>query len=250
VEVERYVRWVKDSGDRLGRAAVAAGIGAPVPTCADWKVRDLLSHVGGVHRWATVYVRTGRAGPTTDDEDAEFFVQVPDDEVVDWYREGHARLVEALSAAEPAMTSWTFLTAPSPLAFWARRQAHETSIHCVDAEASAGMASEFPVDFAIDGIDELLNGFFARPGGRLVAESPMALGVRPIDDKAGWTVHIRPDGRTVSPGISDADCVITGPARDLYLVLWNRGDAGTAVTVDGDTRILDHWRAHAVISWG
>lgn len=250
VEVERYIRLVKDSGNRLGRAAVAAGMDARVPTCPDWKVRDLLSHVGGVHRWATVYVRTGRVDPTTDEEEAEFFEQLPDNELDDWYREGHARLVEALSAADPAITCWMFLPAPSPLAFWARRQAHETSIHCVDAEASAGMASEFPVEFAIDGIDELLSGFFARSGGRLVADPPMSLGIRPIDHTAGWTIQVQPDGRTVSPGISDADCVITGRASDLYLALWNRGNVGTAVTVAGDTRILDHWQTHATIGWG
>lgn len=32
---------------------------------------------------------------------------------------------------------WTFLDAPSPLAFWARRQAHETAIHRADAQLAA-----------------------------------------------------------------------------------------------------------------
>jgi uncharacterized protein (TIGR03083 family) len=250
MEVGQYVEAVRDSGDRLGRAAVAAGLGAAVPTCTDWQVRDLLGHVGGVHRWATSYVLTGREGPTTEEEDAEFFVQVPDDELVGWYREGHGRLVSALSSAEPAMSCWTFLPAPSPLAFWARRQAHETTIHGVDAEASAGLVSEFSSELAVDGLDELLNGFFARAGGRLVADPPISLGVRPRESEIGWTVHIGPDGRTVSAGGSEADCVITGSAHDLYLFLWNRGQAETAITVDGDARVLDHWRTHAVISWG
>jgi uncharacterized protein (TIGR03083 family) len=248
--VRQYVEAVQDSGDRLGRAAVATGLGAAVPTCTNWQVRDLLSHVGGVHRWATSYVLTGRESPTTAAEEAGLFVQVPDDELVVWYREGHGRLVSALSSAKPAMTCWTFLPAPSPLAFWARRQAHETSIHCVDAEASARLASEFPPQLAIDGIDELLNGFFARAGGRLVADPPMSLSIRPTDSEFGWTVHIRPDGRTLSPGGSDADCVISGSANDLYLLLWNRGQIETTVTVEGDIRVLDHWRTHAVISWG
>ena len=34
---------------------------------------------------------------------------------------------------------WTFLPAPSPRAMWARRQAHETAIHRVDAQLAAGL---------------------------------------------------------------------------------------------------------------
>ena len=37
------------------------------------------------------------------------------------------------------MRCFAFLPAPSPLAFWARRQAHETGIHRADVE-SAGFA--------------------------------------------------------------------------------------------------------------
>ncbi|MER6443505.1 hypothetical protein ABT275_45720 [Streptomyces sp. NPDC001185] len=38
------------------------------------------------------------------------------------------------------MTCWTFNPArvPSPLAFWTRRQAHETAVHRYDAEAATG----------------------------------------------------------------------------------------------------------------
>jgi len=43
----------------------------------------------------------------------------------------------ALSAAPPDLRCWTFLPAPSPLAMWARRQAHETTVHRVDAELAA-----------------------------------------------------------------------------------------------------------------
>ena len=249
MDVPRYIDAVRASGDRLGAAADAAGPDAPVPTCPAWTVQDLLRHVGGVHRWATSYLRTARSGPTSADEEAEFFTEVPPDELTGWYRQGLAALVDALSSADPALDCWTFLPAPSPLAFWARRQAHETSVHCADAEAAAGIASGFPTDLAVDGIDELLNGFIVRPGGRLVAEPPATLGIRPVDDQTGWTVHIGADARTVSAGTACADCTLSGPADDLYLVLWNRRVAENAVTVEGDARVLDQWRAKASIPW-
>jgi len=42
-----------------------------------------------------------------------------------------------LASAPPDLDCLTFLAAPSPLAMWARRQAHETAIHRVDAESPA-----------------------------------------------------------------------------------------------------------------
>ena len=41
----------------------------------------------------------------------------------------------------------------------------ETSMHCVDAAAAAGWETSIPGAFAVDGIDELLDGFLARPKG-------------------------------------------------------------------------------------
>ena len=56
-------------------------------------------------------------------------------------RQGCADLVAALAAAPDDLECWTFLPAPSPRAMWARRQAHETAIHRVDAELAAGLRS-------------------------------------------------------------------------------------------------------------
>src|SRR4029450_13488361 len=82
-----------------------------------------------------VHRRTDPADPP----EASFFADPPgDDALVGWFRAGHATLVDALSAADPALDCWTFLPAPSPLGFWARRQAHETAIHRVDAQGPAG----------------------------------------------------------------------------------------------------------------
>ena len=246
VEVPDLIAVLADAGRRLGDAATACSLDDAVPTCVGWTVRDLVHHVGGVHRWATSYVLEGKALPSRD-EDARYFAQVPDAELVSWYCQGHGALVAALSAADPAMTCWTFLPAPSPLAFWTRRQAHETAVHCADAEASARWPSEFPIDFALDGIDELLNGFFARPKGRLVADPPVALAIRPIDADLAWTIRIEGDRRTVSPGVGQADCLITGRSSDLYLLLWNRAQPGHPVDVTGDHRVMELWTQKAQV---
>jgi uncharacterized protein (TIGR03083 family) len=254
MEIAEHIAVLHDSGTGLARAAGAAGLDAAVPHCPEWQVRDLLRHTGGVHRWAASYVTTGRAGPTTEEEDAVYFDAGADGDLLDWFGAGHAALVSALQAAPPDLECWTFLAGVrSPLAFWARRQAHETTVHRVDAEAAAGQASAVAPEVAADGIDELFNGFFARPGGRLFADPAVSLGVQATDSPAAWTIHIRPDGRTISEGVAGADCTIAGPARSLYLLLWNRLDPSAAtnegVVIRGRGEVYDLWRRQARVVW-
>ncbi len=250
MEISRHIASLQADGEGLAKAAASAGLDAPVPTCPGWQVRDLVRHVSGVHRWATAYVTTGLLRATTKEEDARYFGPAPDDDLLAWFHAGHAALVSALVAADPATPCWTFLAAPTPLAFWARRQAHETAIHRVDAEAAAGAVSPCEAEFAADGIDELVNGFFNRPFGRLVADPPVSLAVTAVDTRDAWTIRIEADRRVVSSGAGDADCTITGAASDLYLLLWNRlSPADAAVDVEGDRKVLDLWRSKAIVSW-
>ncbi|MHB8437893.1 MAG: maleylpyruvate isomerase family mycothiol-dependent enzyme [Acidimicrobiales bacterium] len=252
MEVREHIAALEATGAQLADCAAVAGLDAPVPTCPAWRLRDLVAHISGVHRWAAAYVEHSQATMWSDDQQTLLFATPPgDDELLDHYRQGHRALVGTLRSADPDVECWTFLTAPSPLAFWARRQAHETAVHSVDARAAAGAGSSvFPEDFAADGIDELLRGFYARAGGRLRADPPVTLGVDAVDAGRTWALHIGSDRRTVADELSDADCVFRGSASDLYLLLWNRGEqmAGE-VAVNGDDAVLDLWRSAATVRW-
>jgi uncharacterized protein (TIGR03083 family) len=239
MDVAEYIERLRREGERLAEAAGWAGLEAPVPTCPGWRVGDLLTHVGGVHRWAAAQVRSGRPEPLT----AAF-----PEQTLDGYRESLRDLLDALTTAAPDVTCWAFLPAPSPLAFWARRQAHEAAVHRVDAESASDSVTGFPAGFAVDGIDELLFGFYSRPGGRLVADPPRSMALRATDTDAAWTVHLEPDGRRFRRGAEPADLTVAGPASDLYLLLWNRRGA-TGLAVDGDPGVLDLWRSRATITW-
>ncbi len=249
METTEHLNRLREEGPRLAAAAGRAGLDAPVPTCPGWLVRDLLSHAGGVHRWAASHVAGRRPKPLTPDEVAPLFAAPGDDKLVEWYRNGHAELVATLSGADPATACWAFLPAPSPLAFWARRQAHETAIHRADAESASGPVGDVPAAFAADGIDELLFGFFSRPVSRLVADPPRSLAVRATDVDAAWTVHIEPQTRRVTAGLAPADLTVAGPASRLYLLLWNRRDE-SGLAIDGDPGVLDVWRSAARVMWG
>src|ERR1019366_10224384 len=103
-------------------------------------------------------ILTGNPNPSHERGDAQYFAAIGDGDLFRAYRSAHAVLVEALVAAPPDLRCWTFLPAPSPLAFWARRQAHETTIHRVDAELASGPVAPVTPEFAADGLDELLFG--------------------------------------------------------------------------------------------
>ena len=180
MQTVEFLHALDREGQSLAAAAERAGTDATVPTCPEWRVRDLLRHIGTVHRWAAGFVAEGHTGPRPIGEEPD----LTGAELIAWYRDSHRLLVDTLSAAPADLECWTFLPLPglSPLEFWTRRQAHETTVHRYDAEAARGGAPS-PVDagFAADGIDELLRGFHARSRSRVRTAEPRTLRVRATD---------------------------------------------------------------------
>jgi uncharacterized protein (TIGR03083 family) len=252
MEIAEHISAIQRDGTALVAAAARAGLDAPVPSCPDWRVRDLLRHQGYVHRWATEYVAGRHEQPVPELTEEEQLARGPDDAgLLAWFSAGHGALVETLQTADPAVRCWTFLPAPSPLAFWARRQAHETAIHRVDAELAAGEQTFYRSDFATDGVDELIMGFFGR--GQADSEVGPALQVEAADTGAKWLVSLTADrsrAARVRRGAGVADCTVTGAACDLYLLLWNRaGIADGGVAVSGDPEVLTSWQAGMRVRW-
>lgn len=244
MEIEYFLETLDREGRLLAAAAEEAGGDAKVATCPDWQVRDLVRHTGMVHRWATAFVAEGHTSYHPDGG-------LPDldgDALLAWFREDHRRLVDTLACASPDVECWSFLPAPSPLAFWARRQAHETTVHRVDAESAlGGEPTAVATDFAVDGIEELLRGFHARSRSKVRTEEPRVLRVRATDAEAAWTVRL-----SMQPPTSgrdergDADCELAGPAARIYLALWNRMPFPG---VTGDASLAALWREKSGITW-
>ncbi|MEU2250800.1 maleylpyruvate isomerase family mycothiol-dependent enzyme [Streptomyces sp. NPDC019224] len=250
MKITEHIQTLAAEGSLLADAAGEAGPGAPVPTCPDWRVRDLLRHTSMVHAWAAAFVREGHTSYVPDAGEPE----LDGPELLAHFREGHRLLVEALENAPHDVECWSFLPAPSPLAFWARRQAHETTIHRVDAESARGGALS-PVDaaHALDGIDELLRGMHARPKSRVRTETPRTLRIRTTDTDTVWTVRLSAEPpravREETPAEAlVVDCELSAPAETLYLTLWNRLPL-TALTVTGDEDLARLWRDNSSITW-
>ena len=240
-------------GGLFADAVGKADLDATVPTCPEWTVRELAHHMGRVHRWAAAIVRDARPQAPTDAEEDSIWGTMPADGALDaWLRDGHGQLVDVLTQAPADVSCWYFLGAPSPLAFWARRQAHETAVHRVDAQGAVGAVDEVDPAFAADGIDELVLRFFGGRSRRLRNDAAVTLAVATTDTDDGWLVHIGPEGqRSVRGAGAGADCTVRGPAGALYLALWNRRPlAATAgLEVDGDAAVLELWRSRALVRW-
>ncbi|KUO16511.1 maleylpyruvate isomerase family mycothiol-dependent enzyme [Streptomyces dysideae] len=245
MQTAEFVRTLDREGRLLAAAAEEAGTDAKVPTCPDWQVRDLLRHTGTVHRWAAAFVAEGHTSPRPIGDEPD----LDGPELLAWYRDSHGRLVDILSDASPDLECWTFHPAPnpSPLAFWARRQAHETTVHRYDAESAlGGTPTGIAAEFAVDGIDELLRGFHARPRSRVRTEEPRVLRVRASAPDAVWTVRLsaEPPVTTRDDGSGDADAELAGPAGQLYFALWNRLPVPS---VTGDRSLAALWRERSAI---
>ena len=256
MEIPEHIDMLRRQGDLLADAAERAGLDAVVPPCQPWQVRDLLRHTGYIHRWAARHI-TERPDTVLDGPPEEEILRggATDPELLAWFRDGHAALVKTLATADPALQCATFIAAPSPLAFWARRQAHETAIHRADAESAAGATPEYPADFAADGIDELIMGFGRRRKYAPAADGGL-LRVIAADTGDAWSIEAH-DGR-LQPRrdadgdiLNDAGCTVSGAASSLYLYLWNRADATrVGVTVTGDHALLAAWQASVRVRWG
>jgi uncharacterized protein (TIGR03083 family) len=244
MDITAHLDALAREGELLGQAAGSAGLDAPTPSCPEWMVRDLVRHIGQVHRWAAHHVRDALA-----DQDPSLEDWPGDSALLAWYAEGHAALIKTLTAADPALDCWHFLPAPSGTRFWARRQAHETAIHRVDAQlATTDPPTPVDTEFAVDGIDEILHGFFGRRPTRLTSASPRSFGLVATDSPRTWRVVIDSSGPVTTPLDSPADAVVTAPANDLYLLLWNRRYLD-GLDVTGSPDAFDLWRTAARIRW-
>jgi uncharacterized protein (TIGR03083 family) len=249
---DRYVAEIEASTAGLAEILAEHDQSLPIPTCPEWTLRQLVTHVGRAQRWAAEIARTR--------SDAFIpFREVPDGKLPDdraeqpaWLLTGAARIVDAVQEAGSDLV-WSF-TGPTPAGYWLRRMAHETLVHRADAQLAAGAEPEpvIEAEIAADAIDEwlmLLTGGLGNSDDRTKALTAGAcLHIHATDDGLGgrgeWMIRHDASGLTVEPGHGKGDAALSGPAASLLLVLMRRRPASDpAVTVYGDSAVMDGWLA-------
>jgi uncharacterized protein (TIGR03083 family) len=232
---EEYGAGIGAAATVLRANATSVQLAARVPTCPEWSVTDLVAHTGMVHRWCADTLRGTRSDPL--DHEAAGRASA---DLLQWFDDGAADLLDALSKTPPEWEGFFFLrTADNPRDGWARRQCHETTVHAVDAMAARlgrpPTAAEvwFSAELAVDGVDELLTGFVPRRSSPLRSAQPVTIEVRATDVDARWCLRVSEEPTVVRRGTAeDPDARWSGPARDLYLALWNRAGDGTGGGVE------------------
>jgi uncharacterized protein (TIGR03083 family) len=252
LSADRYFAEIEATTAGLAEIVAEHDQSLPIPTCPEWTLRQLVTHVGRAHRWAGEITRTRSDVPIP-------FREVPDGklpadraEQCAWLRAGAARLVDAVREAGSDLV-WTF-TGPAPAGFWIRRMTHETLVHRADAQLAAGAEPEPAIDaeVAADAIDEWLmlltrgRGNVGEPAKALPAGASLHVHATDegLDGRGEWLIRHDAGGLAVEPGHGKGDAALAGPAVSLLLVLLRRRPVSDpAVTVHGDSTVVDGWLA-------
>ena len=237
---QRCIEVVVTEGERFGvlaqelasgLTAVSGGLDVAVPWVPEWRARDLVGHLGTVHRWATSILRAG----TTEPPPAASRQSPPaDDNLLGWYETGLVELVATLRTTPPDAPAWHMSPAAEKVAAsWTRRQAHELVVHRMDLEVAAcGRFTAVEPAVADDGVDELLAVVLPRwAHTEPLASADATVGVTCTDTGRSWSVRVVRGEVTVRPERSgDEDASVRGDATALLLHLWGRP---ADVVVDG-----------------
>jgi uncharacterized protein (TIGR03083 family) len=233
-----FVAQVETQASLMRSAALKAGPDVKVPSCPEWTVLDLVQHMAKVHTWAAGAVVTAPEAGRPE------WPKVPQDfdEVLSWWDTGLSLLVSRLRETPADRPAWTF-DGSGRAGFWARRQAHETSIHRLDAELATGHeppALVFDPEFAADGIDEYLTVMVSRKIelGAVVGATGRLL-VHAADAGRVWEVRLA-EGEplavtTVPDAAFDGDATLAGTADAIYRALYGRP---SHAIVSGDQSLL------------
>jgi uncharacterized protein (TIGR03083 family) len=223
--------------------ATATGhLDQPVPTCPEWDVAALVTHLGRVYGWVVGILASNGE---------QFTGKRPDPpggraELPEWFAALHSQLIAALSARAPDAPAWVFSpSVPHQARWWYRRQALETAVHRVDAESAVGKITAVEPVLAADGIDEFLMQFLPgivqrSNGGRLRG----TLHVHCTDTPGEWWLDFDAEGLAPRREHAKGDTAVRGPASGLFLWLMNRQSAGEAgIEVLGDGAVVEAWPA-------
>jgi uncharacterized protein (TIGR03083 family) len=233
-----FIAQIETQASLMRSAALKAGPDAAVPSCPEWTVLDLVRHQAKVHAWAARSLLTEPASgrPEAPRPPKDF------DEALSWWDNELSVLLTRLRETPVDSPAWTF-QGPMQAGFWARRQAHETSIHRLDAELAAGHELPplvFDSEFAADGIDEMLTVMIPRQLqlGRQISGTGRLL-VHAADAGRTWEAHLT-EGEplvvtVVRDSAVDVDATIAGTADAIYRALWGRP---SHAIVSGDQSLL------------
>jgi uncharacterized protein (TIGR03083 family) len=235
VDYATCLAQVRADGLRIGsRARQPGALGAEVPDCPGWTLADLMGHLGRIYRFVLAALATGQA-PV----DGGYQQVAPRGvQPIDWFDSGHRSLLAQLEGTSPDAATWTWWPADQSVAFWARRMCHETLVHRLDADGALEFHAGVTPELALDGVDEVLTRFVARPELSKTRATGVPVSVDVVSGGHHWRIVVDQNVVTVGAGEGRADAEITGAPLDLLRWSWGRLPYGAVVT-SGNAAALD-----------
>jgi uncharacterized protein (TIGR03083 family) len=215
MEYDAYISHVRLDGERLVSAA-RVDLTSPIPSCPGWTMRDLLTHVAEVYEHKMACTALGRAPEPWPPEWAA------DRDPAEWLADAHARLLAMFDGHGPRDPSATWWPPDQTVGFWARRMAHETAIHRVDAELAVGEVTPVDAELALDGIDEVLTIMLAGDWSEAPSQESAGQRVAVVAADRRWIVTLDREAISVTEDDTDTDAAIEGDPSDVELWLWGR----------------------------
>ncbi len=215
MEYEGFVEHVRIDG-RLLADMTDGNIDAAVPSCPGWDVCDLVVHVAQVYEHKIECTRLGTAPDPWPPEWPRA------DDPVPWFRDAHARLLAMFDENGAASPSATWWPPDQTVGFWARRMAHETTVHRVDAELARGASTPVDPALATDGVDEILHIMLAGDWSDDADDEMTGQRVAVETGDRVWRVVLDREAMMVSDGDGPADATLSGRPSDVLLWLWGR----------------------------
>lgn len=235
-----------------------ADLSTTVPTCPDWSLEELVRHTGGALRWVEALVRT-RAQENIPAERiplAEGPEAQGDPTALNaWLLETGRIVVAALREAGPDIKVWTWAGIPDT-GFWARRMAHEITIHRADAALAAGLPYEVAPEVAVDALDEwlqiveLIQRSKAVPAAEELRGPGRSIHLHATDAgpelNAEWVVELTEEGVVWRRGHEKATVVLRGPLTSVLLAFYRRLPLDSpGLEVLGERELLEFWLERA-----
>nr|WSY51392.1 maleylpyruvate isomerase family mycothiol-dependent enzyme [Streptomyces sp. NBC_00886] len=239
------------------RAVVTSGadLSATVPTCPDWTLEQLVRHTGGALRGVELLVRTraqeyvpGGEIPLDGSPEGEGDADALDD----WLAETGRMLVDTLREAGPDTKVWAWAGTHTS-GFWARRMAHEITVHRADAALAAGLPYEVAPEVAADAIDEWLEilVWAQRVEGDKDAAELRGPGRRsihlhatdaPAELNAEWSIALTEDGLAWRRGHEKATVALRGTLTAVLLAFYRRLPLDSEeLEILGNRGLLEFW---------
>jgi uncharacterized protein (TIGR03083 family) len=227
------------------RAAIAAApdLDVRVPTCPEWTLFDLATHLGVSRRKSAAIVSAGPAD-TMPDKSAWEGAPAPREReaLLAWLTEATQAQLDALREAGPDRGCWTWWDdsqSPQTTGAVARHQVQEISVHTYDAQLTLGAPQPLPDEIALDGVEEF--EFTCCATTSAWPHDPAIVDYHATEGRS-WRLWLSAEGarvaRLTAADDGPADLSARGTASDLVLVFYGR-IPGDSLKLEGDVRLLD-----------